>query len=54
MTGDRALPIKSKHRLIRATPEPRGVDPILALRGQGKGLWVNESPDDYVRRLREE
>lgn len=28
------------------------VDPILALRGLGKGLWADEAADDYVRRLR--
>ena len=27
-------------------------DPILALRGLGKGLWADETADDYVRRLR--
>lgn len=25
---------------------------ILDLRGLGKGLWQDEHPDDYVRRLR--
>jgi hypothetical protein len=28
-------------------------DPILGLVGAGKRLWAGESPDDYVRRLRE-
>lgn len=28
-------------------------DPILRLRGLGKGLWRDEDPDEYVRRLRE-
>lgn len=28
-------------------------DPILRLRGLGKGLWKDEDPDSYVRRLRE-
>lgn len=28
-------------------------DPLLALRGSGKGLWSDEDPDTYVRRLRE-
>ena len=28
-------------------------DPLLALRGSGKGLWAGEDPDTYVRRLRE-
>ena len=27
-------------------------DPILALRGLGKDIWVGEQPDDYVRRVR--
>jgi hypothetical protein len=28
-------------------------DPLLALRGSGRGLWGDEHADDYVRRLRE-
>lgn len=28
-------------------------DPLLALYGDGKELWADESADDYVRRLRE-
>lgn len=28
-------------------------DPLLALRGSGRALWVGEPADDYVRRLRE-
>ncbi|MFQ5757661.1 MAG: hypothetical protein ACE5HK_06130 [Candidatus Methylomirabilales bacterium] len=28
-------------------------DPLLALRGSGRALWVNEHADDYVKRLRE-
>ena len=28
-------------------------DPILALSGLGKELWADESPDEYVRRLRQ-
>ena len=28
-------------------------DPLLALRGSGRGLWSDEHADDYVRRLRE-
>lgn len=28
------------------------VDPILALRRSGKGLWADEAADDYVRRQR--
>lgn len=30
-----------------------GNDPLLVLAGSGKGLWSDERPDDYVRRLRE-
>ncbi len=29
-----------------------GPDPILALRGMGKGLWADEDADDYVQRQR--
>jgi hypothetical protein len=28
-------------------------DPLLALYGDGKDLWADESADEYVRRLRE-
>ena len=35
-----------------ATSSP-AQDGILALRGLGKGLWADEDPDEYVRRLRE-
>ena len=35
-----------------AEAEPQD-DPLLALRGSGKGLWSDEHADDYVRRLRE-
>jgi hypothetical protein len=31
---------------------PEG-DPLLGLRGMWKGLWKDEKPDDYVRRLRQ-
>ena len=34
--------------------ERRVTDPILALRGLGKEIWVDEDPDAYVHRLREE
>jgi hypothetical protein len=27
-------------------------DPILGLRGSGKEIWVGETPDDYVNRVR--
>lgn len=29
------------------------VDPILALRGEGRELWADEEADTYVSRLRE-
>ena len=29
-------------------------DPLLGLRGMWKGLWKDEHPDEYVRRLRED
>ena len=28
-------------------------DPLLALAGTGKHFFVNETPDEYVRRMRE-
>jgi hypothetical protein len=33
---------------------PVDEDPILAMVGIGRGLWSDEHPDDYVRRLRED
>ena len=33
---------------------PTAQDSILELCGLGKGLWKDEDPDSYVRRLREE
>ena len=33
--------------------EDTKADPILSLRGLGKEMWVAESADDYVKRLRE-
>lgn len=36
-----------------ATSESLGTDPLLALAGSGKALWVDEGADEYVRRLRE-
>ncbi len=30
------------------------LDPLLALRGSGADLWRDESPDEYVERLRSE
>jgi hypothetical protein len=30
-----------------------GTDPLLKLAGSGKDLWSDETPDEYVRRLRE-
>lgn len=37
-------------RELTQTPKE---DPLLALRGSGRGLWADEHADDYVRRLRE-
>jgi len=37
----------------KATAPSASEDPLLALRGSGKGLWADEDPDTYVRRLRE-
>jgi hypothetical protein len=31
----------------------RGPDPLLALRGSGRGLWADEPADSYVRGRRE-
>ena len=36
-----------------ATKEKRLADPIVAMKGMWKGLWKDEKPDAYVRRLRE-
>ncbi|MCY4109834.1 MAG: hypothetical protein OXG11_12510 [Chloroflexi bacterium] len=33
--------------------ERQGDDPILSLRGVGKGVWADEGADDYVDRLRQ-
>jgi hypothetical protein len=35
-------------------PESHGADgdPILSLRGLGRGIWAGEHPDQYVARLR--
>ena len=30
----------------------RTVDPLLSLRGAARGLWRDETPDEYVQRLR--
>src|SRR5262245_2610730 len=38
---------------VRRPQTPRGPDPLLALRGSGRGLWADEPADSYVRRLRE-
>lgn len=38
----------------RATPDRPQHDSILELVGLGKGLWADEDPDSYIRRLREE
>ena len=36
-----------------AQKSARAADPLLALKGSGAQLWSDESPDKYVRRLRE-
>jgi hypothetical protein len=33
-------------------PAEAGDDPILSLRGLGKGIWSNIDPDEYIRELR--
>lgn len=38
----------------KGTPGNGEADSILELVGLGRGLWADENPDDYVRRLREE
>jgi hypothetical protein len=37
----------------KAIKENRRPDPLLAMKGMWKGLWKDESPDSFVRRLRE-
>ncbi|MFQ5829381.1 MAG: hypothetical protein ACE5JD_09530 [Candidatus Methylomirabilia bacterium] len=36
----------------RRRPPRDQADPLLALRGSGRGLWADEHADEYVRRLR--
>lgn len=38
---------QSEHR------RPALFDPLLGLRGSGRGLWGNEDAVEYIRRLRE-
>lgn len=38
---------------MTAAGNAAATDPLLSLRAVGKGLWANEDPDEYVRRLRE-
>jgi hypothetical protein len=38
--------------LKKQAPESSAEDPLLALCGSGKGLWKDEDPDSYVRRIR--
>lgn len=47
----RTLASKSKRPHQRNPKTQTGS--ILDLRGLGKGLWQDEHPDEYVRRLRE-
>jgi hypothetical protein len=39
---------------VYAAPKSRSetADPILALRGVGRDVWIDEEPDAYVQRLR--
>ena len=39
-------------KYARVSKRKRSTDPILGLKGLGKGIW-GENPDEYVRRLRE-
>jgi len=39
-------------RSSKSTCHLAETDPLLRSRGSGKLLWADESPDDYVRRLR--
>ncbi len=34
--------------------DSEAADPLLALRGSGADLWTDETPDEYVERLRSE
>ena len=38
-------------KMVKREPQE---DRLLALRGMWKGLWRDEKPDDYVRRLRKD
>ena len=38
----------------RTVKRDREIDPLLGLRGMWKGLWKDETPDDYVRNLRKD
>ena len=40
-------------RFGKSLKENRLADPLLAMKGMWKGLWKDEKPDAYVRRLRE-
>lgn len=40
-------------RFGKALKESLSADPLLAMKGMWKGLWKDEKPDAYVRRLRE-
>jgi len=37
----------------RTATSRSSADPLLQLAGSGKNLWVDETPDEYVERLRE-
>jgi hypothetical protein len=39
-------------KFVGRRKDSKVTDPILALRGLGKEIWVGEKPDDYVNRVR--
>jgi len=39
-------------KFVGKRKSPQETDPILGLRGLGKGIWVGEDPDEYVSRVR--
>lgn len=64
--GSRSIPevegLPSEHHALlswyrqeyaRRPSGDREADPLLALQGSGRTLWIDESADQYVRRLRE-
>jgi hypothetical protein len=39
-------------KFVGKRKDSKETDPILGLRGLGKEIWVGETPDDYVNRVR--